>query len=115
MCNTNKKHFFKNSNFISSVRRLLLLIIVLCCGKLFAPQATKAGAFLTILNKHAANDIENPVLLNNISGAFIRWHDNCNTSFSRRLVNALCGRLCAKEKPEVNKGTSFIFTIPEAA
>lgn len=43
------------------------------------------------------------------------WDDKRNTSFGRQLVKALCSQLRAKEKLEVVNGTSFTFTIPEAA
>ncbi len=43
------------------------------------------------------------------------WDDKTNTSFGRQLIKALCSQLRAKERLEVLNGTSFIFTIPEAA
>ncbi len=44
-----------------------------------------------------------------------RWENKSGSSFGRQLVKALCSQLRAKEKLEVVNGTSFTFTIPEAA
>jgi two-component sensor histidine kinase len=81
----------------------------------YAYAGSKRPARLTILFKRADGNF---TLVVKDNGKGIRpgeWNNSRNTSFGRQLVEALCGQLRAKETLEVADGTSFIFSIPEAA
>jgi len=70
---------------------------------------------LHITFKHEENNFVLNVKDNGKGISIGVWNDKRSKSFGRQLVKALCGQLRAKEKLEVVNGTSFTFTIPEAA
>jgi two-component sensor histidine kinase len=70
---------------------------------------------LTISFKHDDGNIKLAVKDNGTGMQPGQWESGKNTSFGRQLIKALCGQLRAKEKLEVANGTSFTYTIPEAA
>ncbi len=70
---------------------------------------------LNISFKHAGDNIELVVKDNGNGIKPGEWDAGKNTSFGRQLIKSLCGQLRAKEKLEVDQGTSFTYTIPAAA
>lgn len=70
---------------------------------------------LDISFKHTGSDVTLTVKDNGHGLDPAKWNKSKTGSFGRQLVKALCSQLRAKEKLEVENGTSFTFIIPQAA